>query len=85
MKSWISKLARVLGVVAIAATLAGCGVNNIPTKEEQAKAELEQRLKEELGIEIAPEESLGDAATRGAQEALEEEARKALEEILKGN
>ena len=38
MKSWFSKVARVLGVVAIAATLAGCGVNNIPTKEEQAKA-----------------------------------------------
>ena len=38
MKSWISKAARVLGVLAIAATLAGCGVNNIPTKEEQAKA-----------------------------------------------
>lgn len=38
MKSWFSKVTRVLGVVAIAATLAGCGVNNIPTKEEQAKA-----------------------------------------------
>ncbi len=38
MKSWFSKVARVLGVVAIAAALAGCGVNAIPTKEEQAKA-----------------------------------------------
>ncbi|MBN8630587.1 MAG: AsmA family protein [Rhodobacterales bacterium] len=53
--------------------------------EAAAKAELEQRLKEELGIEVAPGESLGDAATRGAQERLEDEARKALEDILNGN
>jgi AsmA protein len=53
--------------------------------EAAAKAELQQRLEEELGIEVAPEESLEDAAKRGAQEALEDEARKALEDILGGN
>lgn len=53
--------------------------------EAAAKAELEQRLKEELGVEVAPDESLGDAAQRGATDALEEQARKALEEILNGN
>lgn len=53
--------------------------------EAAAKAELEQRLKEELGVEIAPDESLGDATQRGATDALEDQARKALEEILNGN
>lgn len=53
--------------------------------EAAAKAELQQRLEEELGVEIAPEESLEDAAKRGAQDALEDEARKALEDILGGN
>ena len=53
--------------------------------EEAAKAELEQRLKDELGVEVAPDESLGDATIRGAEGALEEEARKALEDILGGN
>ncbi|MCU0828381.1 MAG: AsmA family protein [Tabrizicola sp.] len=53
--------------------------------EARAKAELEERLKQELGIEAAPEESLGDAAARRAQEALEDEARRALEDILGGN
>lgn len=53
--------------------------------EARAKADLEARLKEELGIEVAPDESLGDAAVRGAQEALEDEARKALEDILGGD
>lgn len=52
--------------------------------EEAAKAELEQRLRDELGVEVAPEEDLGDAAVRGATEALEEQAREALEEILRG-
>lgn len=52
--------------------------------EAAAKAELEQRLKDELGVEIAPEEGLGDAAIRGATEALEDQARKALEDILRG-
>ncbi len=53
--------------------------------EAAAKAELEQRLKEELGVEVAPDESLGEAAGRGATDALEDQARKALEEILNGN
>lgn len=50
--------------------------------EERAKAELEKRLEEELGIKIAPEESLGEAAVDGAQDALEDEAKKLLLEIL---
>lgn len=50
--------------------------------EEAAKAELDRRLREELGVEAAPEESLEDAAERRAREALEEQARRALEEIL---
>ena len=53
--------------------------------EEEARAELERRLKDELGIEVAPDEPLGDAATRGAKEVLEDEARKALEDILNDN
>lgn len=53
--------------------------------EAAAKAELEQRLKEELGVEVAPDEPLGDAAERRAREALEDEARRALDEILGGN
>jgi AsmA protein len=53
--------------------------------EAAAKAELEQRLKEELGVEVEPDESLGDAATRKATDALEDQARKALEEILNGD
>jgi len=53
--------------------------------EAAAKAELEDRLREELGIEIAPDESLGDAAVRGAEDALEEEARRLLEGILGEN
>jgi AsmA protein len=50
--------------------------------EARAKAELERRLKEELGVEVAPDESLGDAAVRGAEEALEDETRRLLEDIL---
>jgi AsmA protein len=50
--------------------------------EAAAKAELEQRLQEELGITVAPDESLGDAAIRGAEEALQEETRQILEDIL---
>lgn len=53
--------------------------------EAAAKAELEQRLKDELGVEIAPDESLGDAAVRGAEEALDDETRRLLEELLGGN
>lgn len=47
--------------------------------EEAAKEELEQRLRDELGVEVAPDESLGDAAQRGATDALEEELRRVLE------
>ena len=57
----------------------------LKTAEKRAKAELEDRLREELGVEVAPDEPLGDAAIRGAQEALEDEARKALEGILGGD
>jgi AsmA protein len=53
--------------------------------EARAREELTRRLEEELGVEVAPDESLGDAAVRGAREALEDEARKALEDILGGN
>ena len=53
--------------------------------EAAAKADLEQRLQEELGIEVAPSEGIGDAAKRGAQQALEDKARKALDEVLGGN
>ena len=53
--------------------------------ETAAKAELERRLREELGVEVAPEESLGDAAKDAATQALEDQAVKALEEILQGD
>ncbi len=53
--------------------------------EERAKALLEQRLRDELGVEAAPDEPLGDAAIRGIEDALEDEARQALEDILGGN
>ena len=53
--------------------------------EAKAKAELEAKLKQELGVEAAEGESLGDAARRRAQEALDAEARKLLEGILGGN
>ncbi|MCX7286715.1 MAG: AsmA family protein [Rhodobacterales bacterium] len=53
--------------------------------EDRAKAELEDRLRDDLGVEIAPDESLGDAARRGLEKALEDEARKALEGVLGGD
>ena len=53
--------------------------------EASAKAELERRLQEELGIVAGEGESVEDAARRRAEEALEEETRKALEAILGGN
>ena len=53
--------------------------------EDAAKAELEQRLKDELGVEVAPDESLGDATQRGVEDALGEEAIKALEELLRND
>lgn len=53
--------------------------------EAAAKAELERRLQEELGIVVGETESLEEAARRRAEEALDEEARKALEAILGGD
>lgn len=53
--------------------------------ETAAKAELEQRLREELGVEVAPDESMGDAAKDAATQALEDQAIKALEDILRGD
>ncbi len=50
--------------------------------EAAAKAELEQRLQDELGITVSPDESLGDAAIRGAEDALQDETRQILEDIL---
>jgi AsmA protein len=53
--------------------------------EAAARAELERRLEEELGVKIAPDQSLGDAAVEGLEQTLEDETRKALEDILGGN
>ncbi len=53
--------------------------------EAKAKADLEAKLKEELGVEAAEGESLEDAAKRRAQEALDAEARKLLDGLLGGN
>ena len=52
--------------------------------EAKAKADLEAKLKEELGVEVLPGESAEDAAKRRAAEALDEEARRVLEGILGG-
>ncbi len=53
--------------------------------EAKAKAELEAKLKDELGVEAAPSESLEDAVKRRAEEALQDETGKLLEDILGGN
>lgn len=50
--------------------------------EAKAKSELEKRLEEELGVKIAPDQSLGDAAVDGAGDALDDAAKKLLLEIL---
>lgn len=50
--------------------------------EAKAKAELEKKAQEELGIQRQEGESLEDAARRRAQEALEEEAARALRKLL---
>lgn len=50
--------------------------------EAEAKAELETRLREELGVEMAPGEDLGDATRRRAQEALDAEADRLLRDLL---
>ncbi|WP_309664745.1 AsmA family protein [Tabrizicola sp.] len=53
--------------------------------EAKAKAELEERLKEELGVEVLPGETVEDATKRRAEEALAEETRKLLEGFLQDN
>ncbi|MFZ1470650.1 MAG: AsmA family protein [Paracoccaceae bacterium] len=53
--------------------------------EVKAKAELEAKLKEELGVEAAPGESLEDAVRRRAQEALQDQAGQVLDGFLGGN
>lgn len=50
--------------------------------EAKAKAELERKAQEELGIERQNGESLEDAAKRRAREALEAEAERALRKLL---
>ena len=55
--------------------------------EEQAKLEAQaaQKLQDELGVVQQPGESLEDAARRGLQEQLGDQATKALEDMLNGN
>jgi AsmA protein len=53
--------------------------------EAAARAELEARLRDELGVVIGEDETLGDAARRGAEKVLEGEARRVLEGLLGGN
>ncbi len=53
--------------------------------EAKAKADLEAKLKEELGVEVLPDESVEDAVKRRAEEALQQEAGKLLEGILGGD
>jgi LemA protein len=38
VRAWTSSSKSVLAVAALSVTLASCGINNIPTKEQQAKA-----------------------------------------------
>ena len=38
MNSWLTRLSRLILAAAVPLALAGCGINSIPTKEEQAKA-----------------------------------------------
>lgn len=53
--------------------------------EAKAKAALEEKLRQELGVEPAPGESLEDTARRGAEDALGDETRRILEGILNKN
>ncbi len=53
--------------------------------EARAKAELEAKLKSELGVEAGAGESLEDAAKRRAREAVSQEAGRLLDGILGGN
>ncbi|WP_103333918.1 AsmA family protein [Pseudotabrizicola formosa] len=53
--------------------------------EARAKAELERRAEQELGIQRQEGESLEDAARRRAQEALDAEAGRLFQRLLGGN
>ena len=57
----------------------------LQTRADALEAEARAKLEAELGIVQEDGESLEDAANRRAKEALEDEARKALEGILNGN
>lgn len=50
--------------------------------EAKAKAKLEKRLEEELGVKIAPDQGSAGVAVDGAQDAVDDAARKLLLEIL---
>ena len=54
-------------------------------KAAELEAKAKERLKDELGIEQLPDESLEDAAKRKLNEAVSDEAQKALEDLLGGN
>lgn len=51
--------------------------------EERARAALEQQVEDALGVEVPPDQDLGDAAIEGVQDAIEDEARDLLEDLLR--
>lgn len=53
-------------------------------KAAELEAKAKEKLKDELGIEPLPDESLEDAARRKLNEAVADEAQKALEDLLGG-
>lgn len=53
-------------------------------KAAELRAKAKEKLKDELGIEQLPDESLEDAARRKLNEAVSDEAQKALEDLLGG-
>jgi AsmA protein len=53
--------------------------------EERARAEIAEKLQEELGVAPIDGESIEDTARRAAEQALQDEATKALEQILGGS
>jgi AsmA protein len=50
--------------------------------EAEAKAALEAKLKDELGVEVQDGENLKDAARRRAQEAMDDQAERLLQDLL---
>ena len=52
--------------------------------EDRARAEIEQKLQEELGVTVQEGESLEDTARRAAEQMLQDEATRALERLLGG-